>query len=173
MTDTQLQNVPIRDEDGAYILLEEKHNVKLHLSQGEITCIKRTPTSVEKQYRYNCSKCHLFIAYRHTAWEEPSKVCKYMFCCLSLYIVFLPVLLLIFPTFCLFCLFFAVYVLHDAVSRHSTTTPSTTTQQPQQQQTIQSNTKSSSSTDPLNATELDLLDAEIERLETQRQELMS
>ncbi|CAA3012165.1 UPF0235 At5g63440 isoform X1 [Olea europaea subsp. europaea] len=64
ITDTQLQKMPKRKTDKAYVLDKKKHLARLNTSEGGKILLKRGEGKMEKQYRMNCLGCELFVCYR-------------------------------------------------------------------------------------------------------------
>ncbi|CAA3027712.1 UPF0235 protein At5g63440 [Olea europaea var. sylvestris] len=64
ITDTQLQKMPKRKTDKAYVLDKKKHLARLNTSEGGKVLLKRGEGKIEKQYRMNCLGCELFVCYR-------------------------------------------------------------------------------------------------------------
>ncbi|KAJ0679953.1 putative YggU-like superfamily protein [Helianthus annuus] len=65
ITDTQLQKMPKRKTDKAYVLDKKKHLTRLNINQaaGKVL-LKRGEGKLEKQFRMNCMGCGLFVCYR-------------------------------------------------------------------------------------------------------------
>ncbi|XP_061998475.1 UPF0235 protein At5g63440 isoform X1 [Rosa rugosa] len=64
ITDTQLQKMPKRKTDKAYVLDKTKHLARLNISEGGKVILKRSEGKLEKQFRMNCVGCELFVFYR-------------------------------------------------------------------------------------------------------------
>ncbi|KAM0060081.1 putative YggU-like superfamily protein [Helianthus debilis subsp. tardiflorus] len=65
ITDTQLQKMPKRKTDKAYVLDKKKHLTRLNINQaGGKVLLKRGEGKLEKQFRMNCMGCGLFVCYR-------------------------------------------------------------------------------------------------------------
>ncbi|KAJ4835211.1 hypothetical protein Tsubulata_021037 [Turnera subulata] len=69
ITDTQLQKMPKRKTDKAYVLDKKKHLARLNISEAGKILLKRGEGKLEKQFRMNCIGCGLFVCYR--AEEDP------------------------------------------------------------------------------------------------------
>jgi len=61
--DCALESLPKRKTDGSAVIEAKTHMYKLTLDKGEHKLIKRSG-GLERQYRLNCSKCELPIAYQ-------------------------------------------------------------------------------------------------------------
>ncbi|XP_073272330.1 UPF0235 protein At5g63440-like [Primulina huaijiensis] len=64
ITDTQLQKMPKRNTDKAYVLDRKKHLARLNTSEAGKVLLKRGEGKVEKQFRMNCVGCELLVYYR-------------------------------------------------------------------------------------------------------------
>ncbi|KAJ8772293.1 hypothetical protein K2173_027470 [Erythroxylum novogranatense] len=64
ITDTQLQKMPKRKTDRAYVLDKKKHLARLNIHEGGKILLKRGEGKLEKQFRMNCMGCGLFVCYR-------------------------------------------------------------------------------------------------------------
>lgn len=64
ITDTQLQKMPKRKTDRAYVLDKTKHLARLHMDEAGKVLLKRGEGKLEKQFRMNCIGCGLFVFYR-------------------------------------------------------------------------------------------------------------
>ncbi|XP_024540571.1 UPF0235 protein At5g63440 isoform X4 [Selaginella moellendorffii] len=64
ITDTQLQRMPKRKTDKAYVLDKSKHIARLNTVEAGKQILKRGEGRAEKQYRMKCSGCGLFVCYR-------------------------------------------------------------------------------------------------------------
>ncbi|KAI8853521.1 hypothetical protein BC829DRAFT_289820 [Chytridium lagenaria] len=60
--DTVINKLPRRQTDGAYILNTKKRTHKLNTVPGPIKIVKREK-GFEKQCRYCCPRCGLFVSY--------------------------------------------------------------------------------------------------------------
>ncbi|KAF9668011.1 hypothetical protein SADUNF_Sadunf15G0082400 [Salix dunnii] len=61
---TQLQKMPKRKTDRAYVLDKTKHLARLHMNEAGKVLLKRGEGKLEKQFRMNCIGCGLFVFYR-------------------------------------------------------------------------------------------------------------
>ncbi|KAK9278563.1 hypothetical protein L1049_028135 [Liquidambar formosana] len=61
---TQLQKMPKRKTDKAYVLDKKKHLARLNIDEGGKILLKRGEGKLEKQFRMNCLGCGLFVCYR-------------------------------------------------------------------------------------------------------------
>ncbi|XP_004497424.1 UPF0235 protein At5g63440 [Cicer arietinum] len=64
ITDTQLQKMPRRNTDRAYVLDKTKHLARFNIQEAGNVLLKRGQGKLEKQYRMNCIGCGLFVCYR-------------------------------------------------------------------------------------------------------------
>ncbi|GMP34104.1 hypothetical protein CsSME_00007123 [Camellia sinensis var. sinensis] len=64
ITDTQLQKMPKRKTDKAYVLDKKKHLARLNINEAGKVLLKRGEGKLEKQFRMNCMGCGLFVCYR-------------------------------------------------------------------------------------------------------------
>ncbi|KAA8542133.1 hypothetical protein F0562_023285 [Nyssa sinensis] len=64
ITDTQLQKMPKRKTDKAYVLDKNKHLARLNINEAGKVLLKRGEGKMEKQFRMNCLGCGLFVCYR-------------------------------------------------------------------------------------------------------------
>ncbi|CAI9113085.1 OLC1v1013621C2 [Oldenlandia corymbosa var. corymbosa] len=64
ITDTQLQKMPKRKTDKAYVLDKKKHLARLNIQEAGKVLLKRGEGKLEKQFRMNCVTCGLFVCYR-------------------------------------------------------------------------------------------------------------
>nr|XP_027121559.1 UPF0235 protein At5g63440 isoform X2 [Coffea arabica] len=64
ITDTQLQKIPKRKTDKAYVLDKKKYLARLNIQEAGKVLLKRGEGKMEKQYRMNCVTCGLFVCYR-------------------------------------------------------------------------------------------------------------
>ena len=62
--DTQLQKMPKRKTDKAYVLDKTKHLARFNVHQAGKVLLKRGEGKLEKQFRMNCMGCGLFVCYR-------------------------------------------------------------------------------------------------------------
>jgi hypothetical protein len=62
--DTQLQKMPRRNTDKAYVLDKTKHLARFNIHEAGNVLLKRGQGRVEKQFRMNCIGCGLFVCYR-------------------------------------------------------------------------------------------------------------
>ncbi|KAK6148095.1 hypothetical protein DH2020_019007 [Rehmannia glutinosa] len=76
ITDTQLQKMPKRKTDKAYVLDKTKHLARLNTSEAERPFLIQGEGKLERQYRMNCVGCELFVCYR--AEEELNLLLLYM-----------------------------------------------------------------------------------------------
>ena len=70
IADTTLDQLPKRKTDGSLVLETSKHKYKNKMVKGEVKLVKRTQ-GLERQYRYNCPQCGLFLAYASTPHDSP------------------------------------------------------------------------------------------------------
>lgn len=63
ITDTQLQKMPRRKTDKAYVLDRQKHLARLNVSEAGKQILKRGEGKVERQFRLKCTGCELFVCY--------------------------------------------------------------------------------------------------------------
>ncbi|KAI5060117.1 hypothetical protein GOP47_0024537 [Adiantum capillus-veneris] len=64
ITDTQLQKMPRRKTDRAYVLDKQKHLARLNAAQAGKQFLKRGGEGkVERQFRLKCTGCELFVCY--------------------------------------------------------------------------------------------------------------
>ncbi|KAI5341663.1 hypothetical protein L3X38_009538 [Prunus dulcis] len=61
ITDTQLQKMPKRKTDKAYVLDKSKHLARLNIAEAGKVVLKRGEGKMEKQFRMNCVGCGLFV----------------------------------------------------------------------------------------------------------------
>ncbi|KAK3043275.1 hypothetical protein RJ639_002518, partial [Escallonia herrerae] len=64
ITDTQLQKMPKRKTDKAYVLDKKKHLTRLNINEAGKVLLKRGEGKLEKQFRMNCMNCGLLVCYR-------------------------------------------------------------------------------------------------------------
>lgn len=64
ITDTQLQKMPKRKTDKAYVLDRNKHLARLNVLEAGKHLLKRGEGMVERQFRMKCTGCELFVCYR-------------------------------------------------------------------------------------------------------------
>ncbi|RHN82828.1 hypothetical protein MtrunA17_Chr1g0213961 [Medicago truncatula] len=64
ITDTQLQKMPRRNTDRAYVLDKTKHLARFNIHEAGNVLLKRGQGKLEKQFRMNCIGCGLFVCYR-------------------------------------------------------------------------------------------------------------
>ena len=64
ITDTQLQKMPKRKTDKAYVLDKTKHLARFNVHHAGKVLLKRGEGKLEKQFRMNCMGCGLFVCYR-------------------------------------------------------------------------------------------------------------
>ncbi|KAJ3683564.1 hypothetical protein LUZ60_013791 [Juncus effusus] len=64
ISDTQLQKMPRRKTDKAYVLDKQKHLARLNIKESGKILLKRGEGKVEKQFRMACKGCELFVCYR-------------------------------------------------------------------------------------------------------------
>ncbi|CAI2166247.1 2979_t:CDS:10 [Funneliformis geosporum] len=69
--DARLEKLPRRTTDKAYIVSNGKRVYKLNAVEAPNPVILKRPDGYEKQYRLNCPRCNLFLAYEVT--EERKK----------------------------------------------------------------------------------------------------
>lgn len=62
--DCDLKKLPLRKRDGARVVDSKFHAHKLRCEEAETVYLKREK-GLEKQCRYNCKRCGLFLFYRH------------------------------------------------------------------------------------------------------------
>ncbi|KAL8123283.1 hypothetical protein AgCh_011312 [Apium graveolens] len=76
ITDTQLQKMPKRKTDKAYVLDKKKHLTRLNINEAGKVLLKRGEGKLEKQFRMNCTGCGLFVCYRP---EEDLESASFMY----------------------------------------------------------------------------------------------
>eukprot|EP00262_Sarcandra_glabra_P021839 TRINITY_DN939_c1_g1_i2.p1 TRINITY_DN939_c1_g1~~TRINITY_DN939_c1_g1_i2.p1 ORF type:complete len:170 (+),score=21.77 TRINITY_DN939_c1_g1_i2:106-615(+) len=76
ITDTQLQKMPKRKTDKAYVLDKNKHLARLNINESGKILLKRGEGKLEKQFRMTCMGCGLFVCYRS---DEDSEVAQYIY----------------------------------------------------------------------------------------------
>ncbi|KAF3965318.1 hypothetical protein CMV_010484 [Castanea mollissima] len=76
ITDTQLQKMPKRKTDKAYVLDKTKHLARLNINDAGKVLLKRGEGKLEKQFRMNCMGCGLFVCYRS---EEDLEVASFIY----------------------------------------------------------------------------------------------
>ncbi|ERN09991.1 hypothetical protein AMTR_s00013p00226180 [Amborella trichopoda] len=64
ITDTQLQRMPRRKTDKAYVLDKKKHVTRLKTNEAGKFLLKRGEGKLEKQFRMTCKECGLLVCYR-------------------------------------------------------------------------------------------------------------
>eukprot|EP00245_Coleochaete_scutata_P011005 TRINITY_DN3993_c0_g2_i1.p1 TRINITY_DN3993_c0_g2~~TRINITY_DN3993_c0_g2_i1.p1 ORF type:complete len:233 (+),score=40.70 TRINITY_DN3993_c0_g2_i1:190-888(+) len=74
ITDAQLQTMPKRRTDNAYVLDKSKQLAKLNVTEGGKRLIKRGEGKVERQFRMQCAGCELFVCYRSEEILETTKI---------------------------------------------------------------------------------------------------
>lgn len=74
ITDTQLQALPRRRTDDAYVLHRDKHLAKFNTEEGGKHLLNRGEGKVERQFRMLCGGCQLFVAYRSEESPESAKI---------------------------------------------------------------------------------------------------
>mmetsp|Transcript_30530 Transcript_30530/g.42514 ORF Transcript_30530/g.42514 Transcript_30530/m.42514 type:complete len:209 (+) Transcript_30530:132-758(+) len=62
--DTILNKLPIRKSDKSRVVNEKKRVCKKNMVTGQAKLIKRKAGGVERQYRFFCKQCGLFLCYR-------------------------------------------------------------------------------------------------------------
>lgn len=67
-----MEHFPKRKTDGAYVVEEIKHSLKMGLVPGPLRLVKRFG-GVEKQHRMLCKGCGIFVGYRNADMENESK----------------------------------------------------------------------------------------------------
>jgi hypothetical protein len=70
VTDTLLETMPRRKTDEAIIALTSKIFFKNYLKKDKLIVVRRNINKYEKQYRYICQGCDVFIAYQSNNFEE-------------------------------------------------------------------------------------------------------
>lgn len=70
MTDTMLESMPRRKTDESIIVLVSKIYFKSFLRRDRLMVVKRDMNKYEKQYRFVCQECGVFIAYQSMDYEE-------------------------------------------------------------------------------------------------------
>ncbi|GAA0153804.1 hypothetical protein LIER_11958 [Lithospermum erythrorhizon] len=76
ITDSQLQKMPKRKTDQAYVLDKKNHLARLNISEAGKLLLKRGEGKLEKQFRMNCVGCELFVCYRA---EEDLESCSFVY----------------------------------------------------------------------------------------------
>ncbi|GBG61510.1 hypothetical protein CBR_g21852 [Chara braunii] len=74
--DTQLQSLPKRKTDNAYVVDKTKHLARFNVMEAGKQVLKRGESKVERQYRMKCAGCELFVCYRA---EENLEAAKYVY----------------------------------------------------------------------------------------------
>ncbi|ELU12169.1 hypothetical protein CAPTEDRAFT_225003 [Capitella teleta] len=62
--DCLLEKLPLRSRDGARVVDSNKHAHKITCDMDETVYLKR-PDGIERQYRFKCKSCSLWLYYRH------------------------------------------------------------------------------------------------------------
>lgn len=76
ITDTQLQKMPRRKTDKAYVLDKKQHLARLNIVETGKFLLKRGEGKLEKQFRMACVGCGLFVCYRS---EEDLEAAPYIY----------------------------------------------------------------------------------------------
>eukprot|EP00850_Spirogloea_muscicola_P016782 SM000139S00099 [mRNA] locus=s139:174862:177132:+ [translate_table: standard] len=74
ISDTQLQAMPKRKTDNAYVLDKSKYIAKLNIVEGGKHILKRGDDKFERQYRMKCAGCDLLVCYRSEESMENAKL---------------------------------------------------------------------------------------------------
>jgi len=74
VTDTMLELMPHRKTDDSIIVLVNKIFFKSYMKKDKLIVIKRDTNKYEKQYRYICQECGVFIAYQTIDFNEEDSV---------------------------------------------------------------------------------------------------
>jgi hypothetical protein len=70
--DVKLSQLPTRKSDGSRVVNEKVRVCRRNMSEGQVKLIKRKK-GIERQYRWNCKQCGLFLCYRSVAGKETGK----------------------------------------------------------------------------------------------------
>ena len=70
VSDTMLELMPHRKTDDSIIVLVNKIFFKNYMRKDKLIVIKRDTNKYEKQYRYICQECGVFIAYQTIDFNE-------------------------------------------------------------------------------------------------------
>jgi hypothetical protein len=70
VSDTLLEILPRRKTDESIIALVSKFFLKNYMKKEKFVVIKRDVNKYEKQYRYNCQNCGVFVAYQANDFED-------------------------------------------------------------------------------------------------------
>jgi hypothetical protein len=70
LTDTVMESMPRRTTDDSMIVLVSKLFFKSYLKRDKLMVIKRDTNKYEKQFRFICHECGVFIAYQCLDYEE-------------------------------------------------------------------------------------------------------
>eukprot|EP00850_Spirogloea_muscicola_P007812 SM000040S14824 [mRNA] locus=s40:530920:533193:- [translate_table: standard] len=74
ISDTQLQAMPKRKTDNAYVLDKSKYIAKLNIVEGGKHILKRGDDKFERQYRMKCAGCDLLVCYRSEESMDNAKL---------------------------------------------------------------------------------------------------
>jgi hypothetical protein len=70
VSDTMLESMPRRKTDESVIVLVNKIFFKNYMRRDRLVVIKRECNKYEKQYRFCCQDCGVFIAYQSRDYDE-------------------------------------------------------------------------------------------------------
>ncbi len=65
-----LEIMPRRKTDESIIALISKIFLKNYMKKDKLVVIKRDTNKYERQYRYNCQNCGVFVAYQSSEFED-------------------------------------------------------------------------------------------------------
>jgi len=70
VSDTMLEIMPRRKTDESIIALVSKIFLKNYMKKDKLVVIKRDVNKYEKQYRYICQNCGVFVAYQSIEFDD-------------------------------------------------------------------------------------------------------
>ena len=74
VTDKLLETMPRRKTDDSIIALVSKIFFKSYLKKDKLIVVRRNINKYEKQYRYVCQSCGVFVAYQSNNYEDEDVV---------------------------------------------------------------------------------------------------